>query len=256
MKSMLAYELIKETFLRRRFLWVVHLVWLSTYAMFWWLFLPDHEEFGNFLFNWGGLFLALALSAGILGDDIASGRICVLMTRPLRAGHLCAYRLLGLSLQGAVHFVVAWMLLFLMHVVTRKGSVEGFARWLAVTWLFFNTWAALSLSLSVIVKRAHNSLLLFVLLMTVAGVVGTLQWQARDHWISEAATGFVRFACPPFKFLHELAEGTYVDQTLTVARREIPTPLACVIHSLVLPVLYLFVGMRWLRKREFFSERE
>ena len=255
-RIMRAYELIKESLLRRRYLWIVHLVWLCTYAMFWWLFLPDPEEFGNFVFNWGGLFLALALSAGILGDDIASGRICVIMTRPLRPASLCAYRLLGLSLQGALHFVLAWGVLFIMHVITGKGSVEGFARWFVVTWLFFNTWAALSLCLSVIVKRAHNSLLLFVLLVTVAAVVGCLQGQAGDLWISRAATGFARYACPPFKFLHELGEGKYVGHTLTVARRQIPKHLACAAHTLLLCGIYLGIGMRWLSRREFFSERE
>jgi len=253
---MRAYELIKETFMRRRYLWIVHLVWLCTYALFWWLFLPDHEEFGNFFFNWGGLFLALALSAGILGDDVASGRICLLMTRPLRPGTLCAYRLLGLSLQAAGHFVLAWVLLFVMHVVTGKGSLEGFARWFMVTWLFFNTWAALSLSLSVIVKRAHNSLLLFVVFVTVATVVQILIWNARDHGLTRAVTGLVRYACPPFKFLHELGEGKYADQTLTIARRQVPRYLACAAHALLLTGIYLGIGMRWLSRREFFSERE
>ena len=253
---MRAYELIKETLLRRRYLWIVHLVWLATYAMFWWLFLPDHEEFGNFFFLWGALFLALALSAGILGDDIASGRICVLMTKPLRPATLCAYRLLGLSLQGALHFVLAWLLLFIMHVVTGKGSLEGFVRWFMVSWLFFNTWAALSLSLSVIVKRAHNSLLLFVMFVTVAAVVGILAWNARDHGITKVVTGLTRYACPPFRFLHELGEGKYVDQTLTIARRQIPKYLACAAHALLLAGIYLGVGMRWLSRREFFSERE
>ena len=253
---MRAYELIKETFLRRRFVWIVHVVWLATYVMFWWLFLPDPEEYGNFIFHWGGLLLPLVLSAGILGDDIASARICVLMTRPMLPGMLCAYRLLGLSLQGAAHFTLAWGVLLVIHVVTGKGSVEGLVRWLAITWLFFNAWAALSTSLSVIVKRAHNSLLLFVLLVTVAAVVGCLQWQAGDHWIAKAATGFAQFACPPFKFLLEMGKGEYAGQTLTVARRAIPKHIACVAHCLVLTGMYLLIGMRWLSRREFFSERE
>jgi hypothetical protein len=79
---MKAYELIKETFSRRGYIWIVHIVWLALYGMFWWLFLPSGPEFGRFIFIWGGFFLPLALTAGIFGDDIASGRICVLVTKP------------------------------------------------------------------------------------------------------------------------------------------------------------------------------
>jgi hypothetical protein len=41
---MRAYELMKETFFRRRYIAIVHGTWLAFYALFWWLFLPDPEE--------------------------------------------------------------------------------------------------------------------------------------------------------------------------------------------------------------------
>jgi len=92
---MRAYELIKETFCRKIYILIVHLSWLILYGAFWWLFLPrasELSEFGRFIFIWGGCFLALALSAGIFGDDISSGRICVLVTKPFWPGKLYIYR--------------------------------------------------------------------------------------------------------------------------------------------------------------------
>ena len=148
---MRAYELMKETYCRRGYIWIVHIVWLVLYGSFWWLFLPSGPEFGKFLFIWGGFFLPLALSAGIFGDDIASGRICVLVTKPFWIGELYIYRLLGLSLQAAVHFILAACIVFVLHFFMRKGSTEDLGFWLLATWLLFNTCAALSTSLSIVV---------------------------------------------------------------------------------------------------------
>src|SRR4030066_247250 len=156
---MKAYELMKETFSRRGYIWIVHVVWLALYGIFWWLFLPSGEEFGRFIFIWGGFFLPLALTAGIFGDDIASGRICVLVTKPLWPGELYLCRLLGLSLQAAVQFILAGFLVFILHFITKKGNTEYLSLWLFVSWLLFNTVAALSTSLSVVVGRTYNSLL-------------------------------------------------------------------------------------------------
>ena len=90
---MRAYELMKETFSRKMHIWIVHVVWLVLYACFWVLFLNEEEDvFGQYLFIWGGFLLPLALSAGIFGDDIASGRIRVLMTKPFWPGELYIYR--------------------------------------------------------------------------------------------------------------------------------------------------------------------
>ena len=82
---------------------------------------------GRFLFIWAGFFLALALSAGIFGDDIASGRICVLVTKPFWVGELYIYRLLGLSLQAAIHLLLAGGVILVVHLLMRKGNVAIWA---------------------------------------------------------------------------------------------------------------------------------
>src|SRR5512139_2161694 len=118
---MRAFELMKETFFRRTYIWIVHVIWLALYGVYWWLFLPEAPDFGRFLFIWAGFFLPLALSAGIFGDDIASGRICVIVTRPFWTGELYIFRLLGLSLQAAVHLALAGALVLVLHAIMRKG---------------------------------------------------------------------------------------------------------------------------------------
>ena len=98
---MRAYELIKETFCKKRYILIIHLSWLILCGIFCCFFSMSASEFGRFIFLWGGCFLALALSAGIFGDDISSGRICIIVTKPFWLGELYIYRLLGLSLQAA-----------------------------------------------------------------------------------------------------------------------------------------------------------
>jgi len=253
---MRAWELVKETLWRREYLWIVHLVWLAFYGAFWWLFLPDPEEFGNFVFLWGGFLLPLALSAGIMGDDIASGRICVLVTKPFWLGELYLYRLLGLSVQGALHFVLAGVMVLVLHVVTRKGSMSGVGLWLLSTWLLFNTFAALSTSLSVVVKRVHNALLLFVATLTLVVVAALLVHSVQGGALEPVVTGFFRYPFPPFELLGDLAKGEYAKETLTVGSWHIPKSVACAAHSLLLTVVYAGIGIFLFARRQFLSQRE
>jgi hypothetical protein len=228
---MRAWELMKETLWRREYLWIVHLVWLVFYGVFWWLFLPDPEEFGNFVFLWGGFLLPLALSAGIMGDDIASGRICVLVTKPFWLGELYLYRLLGLSVQGALHFVLS-------------------------AWLLFNTFAALSTSLSVVVKRVHNALLLFVATLTLVVVAALLIHSVQGGALEPVVTGFFRYPFPPFELLGDLGKGEYVKETVTVGSWHIPKSVACAAHSLLLTAIYAGIGIFLFARRQFLSQRE
>lgn len=253
---MRAYELIQETFLRRRFIAVIHLIWLAFYGLFWWLFLPDPEEYGRFLLLWGGFVLPLALSAGILGDDIASGRICVLVTKPFWAGDLYVYRLIGLSLQAAVQFLLAALLVFILHAITRRSSISGLGRWLFASWLLFNTVAALSTSVSVVVKRAHNSLLLLVTFLTGAAVAQILISTLGNHPLGTVVAGLFRYPFPPFELLRHLAKGDYARESLSVGSWRIPTSIACVGHSLLLTVLYAGAGIALLTHRQFSGPRD
>ncbi|UCG58753.1 MAG: hypothetical protein JSU70_04410 [Phycisphaerales bacterium] len=253
---MRAYELVKETFWRRRSIWIVHVLWLSLYLMFWWLYYPDPEEFGGLLFLCGGFLLPLALGAGILGDDIASGRICVVLTRPLRPGTLFSYRLLGLSLQAAVHFMLAGIVILAFHVVTGKGSTEGLALWLFLSWLLFNTWAALSTSSSVLVKRSQNSLLLLVASVTVGIVINFLIWHLRDYAVGDVLKGFLRYCFPPYGLLTDLGKGEFEEKNVALAGLHLPRTLVYAVHSLLLTVVYAVPGILIFRKKQFLSERD
>jgi hypothetical protein len=250
------WELIKETLWRREYLWIVHVVWLACYGGFWWLLLPDPEEFGRFLFVWGGILLPLALSAGILGDDIASGRICVLVTKPFWPGKLYLYRLLGLSAQGAVHFALAGVLILILHLIIGKSTMAGVGRWLLVAWLLFNPFAALSTSLSVVVKRANNSLLLFVGTLTLLVAAGILLHSLQGQALEPIVTGFFRYPFPPLELLHHLGKGDYANETLALGPWSIAKSVACAVHSLLLTAVYAGIGMALLTRRQFFSQRE
>ena len=251
---MRAYDLIKETFNRKLFILIVHLSWLALYGMFYWLRLPDAGEvsdFARFIFIWGGFFLALALSAGIFGDDISSGRICVLVTKPFWSGELYIYRLLGLSLQAAVHFILAWFVIFILHIIMHKGSMNGLGLWLFASWLLFNTCAALSTSLSVVVGRAYNTLLLLVVFVTGFFVISWLMYATRQQAETGVLFSFIKFACPPFELLSKFAGGEYGKYSLTVGRFSIAKSAACVVHSLILAVVYSVVGIVLLSRRQF-----
>ena len=110
---------------------MVHVIWLVLYGVFYWLFVPEMPEMGRLLFIWAGFFLALALSAGIFGDDIASGRICVLVTKPFWVGELYLYRLLGLSLQAAVHLLLAGGVILVVHAVMPRATsaISAYGCW-------------------------------------------------------------------------------------------------------------------------------
>ena len=251
---MRAYELIKETFCRKLYILIVHLSWLALYGMFYWLTLPDAGEisgFGRFIFIWGGFFLALALSAGIFGDDISSGRICVLVTKPFRSGELYIYRLLGLSLQGAVHFILTWCVIFILHITMHKGSMDNLGMWLFASWLLFNTCAALSTSLSVVVGRAYNALLLLAIFVTGFFIVSWLMASTHQQEETGVLFSFIKYACPPFELLSKFASGEYGKYSLTVGRFSLAKSAACVVHSLILTLVYSVVGIVLLSRRQF-----
>jgi ABC-type transport system involved in multi-copper enzyme maturation permease subunit len=255
---MRAYELMKETFLRRTYIWIVHLSWFAMYGLFWWLFVPTKgEQFGEFIFVWGGFFLPLALSAGIFGDDIGSGRICVLITKPFWSGELYIYRLLGLSLQAAGHFILAGGVVLALHAVMGKGTTEDLGIWLLASWLLFNTVAALSTSLSVVMGRAFNSLLLLVVVVTGYFITNTLmRMLGEQNVMTGPLMSFIRYAWPPFGLLQKFAGGEYGRLALTVGRFSVAKDVACVVHSLMLTVAYSVLGIVILGRREFSRVRD
>jgi len=253
---MRASELIKETFFRRTYIWVVHLSWLAIYGLFWLLFLPTGAEAGEFIFLWGGFFLPLALTAGIFGDDIASGRICVLVTKPFWTGHLYVYRLLGLCLQGAVHILLAGGIVFALDVLVQGSAPNSLGLWLFSSWLLFNACAALSTSLSVIVRGSYNSLLVFFGVGVLYLLVDVLAGYWLEYGAADMMRNLIRCGGLPFDLLHNLAKGDYGKYSLAVGRYSSIKSVACTVHCLLLTTVYAGAGVLILTRRQFSSARD
>ncbi len=239
---MKAYALMVETFLRKPGIRVVHLSWLGVYPL---LFLfplaPEVWRWGAFLFGWSGCLLPLLLSEGILGDDIASGRIRLLVTEPIRPVELYLYRFLGLSLQGAAHLLAAGAVILLLHALTGGGSIEHFAAWMLASWLIFNAWTAMLTSLSVVAKRAHNSMLAFVGFCLVFCVLSFLMTSFPESRGTKIYLAVLRYTGPPVELLLQVGAGM-----CSLARG-----LGHVGYSLLLTVLYGAIGIVLLSRREF-----
>ena len=244
---MKAYMLIMETLRRKTYLRVIHAAWFGIYAAVFLIpFPPDTWNWGSFVFVWSGCLLPLLLSAGIFGNDVASGRIGLLVTKPIRLGELYIYRLLGLSLQGALHLIAVGTLILILHRLTNRGSAEHFLAWLLVSWLIFNSWAALSTTLSVVVKREHNAMLLFFAIGAVIFAISFITSFYPDHRLTTVFLGFVRWACPPVELMGRIGLG------LSSFWKSVES----VTHSLMLTILYGAVGIILLGKREFKYTRE
>ena len=253
---MRAYELMKETLSRKLYIYIVHLCWFVTYGLLFTLRVQAAEHFHRILFMWGGFFLPLVLSAGIFGDDISSGRICVLATKPFWLGKLYIYRLLGLSVQGAVHFVITGGILLIVHGITGLGYIDDLYSWLFSSWLLFNTWAAISTALSVVVKRAYNFIFLLAALLFFGLLNSTLGWNNPDDSMTKIISAFVKYVCPPFKLLTRMVEGEYSKYSLIVGKYSSIKAVACVVHTFVLTVSYSIVGILLLSRRQFTCSRE
>lgn len=253
---MRAYELMKETLFRKLYIYIVHLSWFAIYGLFFTLRVQAEETFHGILFIWGGFFLPLALSAGIFGDDISSGRICVLATKPFWLGELYIYRLLGLSIQAAVHFVITGFLLLIIHHLTGLGYIDDLILWLFCSWLLFNTWAAISTSLSVVVKRAYNFIVLFGVILFLGFLNSILGLNNPDDTITKVISTLAKYVCPPFTLLTRMVEGEYSKYSLIVGKYSSIKAIACVMHTLVLTVFYSFFGVLLLSRRQFTCSRE
>jgi len=239
---MRAYELLKETFCRKLYIWMVHISWLAFYALVYMLFRPDAERFGQLLWICSGCFLPLLLSAGVIGDDIASGRIRVLIAKPFWPGELYVYRLIGLSLQAAVHLFLAFVLLTVLPGLTGAKGVENLDSWLIAAWLLFIVWAALSTSLSVVVGRGYNSLFLFVALVFVFFAVDLLKLHTSQYRYAPAKTALdvLKYTCPPFGLLNKFA----------LQECGLLESVAIAAHSLMLTLVYGGFGLLLLHKRQ------
>lgn len=244
---MRAYELIKETFLRKAYIRIVHISWFATYGLMFLIpFPPESWNWGGFLFGWSGCMLSLLLSAGIFGDDIASGRICVLIIKPLWPGELYIYRLIGLALQALLHLLISGGMMFILQNLTGRGSIDNLGLWILSSWLIFTTFAALSTSISVVVRRGHNSMLLFAAIAFVYFFVSLMIGMFQRHPATEVIMNVIRYACPPVELLCKLALGQY----------SVLKSFGCVMHNLALITVYSTVGMIILCRRQFVCARD
>ena len=244
---MRVYELIKETYFRRAHIRIVHTSWLLIYAL---LFLiPFSEEvwsWGPLLFAWSGCLLPLLISAGIFGDDIATGRIGVLITKPMWIASLYVYRTIGLSLQCAVHLVLAGSIIFILHDITGRGSSRNLGLWILATWLLSVTWIALSVALSVLVKRDHNTIILILATIGVFMLVSFLVSFSSEGVLTTVVMKIVKYALPPVELLFLLGN----------AKHSATQGIGAVLHTLGLTTLYCVCGIVLLSKREFRCERD
>ncbi|MBN2316479.1 MAG: hypothetical protein JXM79_21305 [Sedimentisphaerales bacterium] len=225
----------------------MHISWFATYALLFLVpFPPGSWNWGGFLFGWSGCMLSLLLSAGIFGDDIASGRICVLIIKPLWPGELYIYRLMGLSLQALIHIFISGAIMFTLHRATGRGSIDHLSLWMLSSWLIFTTFAALSTSISVVVRRGQNSMLLFAVTAFTYFTVSLMFSLFPDHPAIKAFMSLIRYGCPAVELLCKLALGKY----------SAIKSLVCVAHSLTLTAMYSAVGIIILCKRQFVCVRD
>jgi hypothetical protein len=146
--------------------------------------------------------------------------------------------------------------LVVAHAILHKGTTEGLVPWLVASWLLFNTCASLSTSLSVVVGRAYNSLLLLVLVVTGYFILNVLMGYLRQQPVTGVFVGFIRYAWPPFELLYKFGAGERGQYALTFGRYGLTLSTACVAHSLMLTVAYSVIGIVLLGRREFSRVRD
>jgi hypothetical protein len=268
---MRAYEFIKETFRRKAYIQIVHISWLAIYGLLFLIPVPREAwqvwPWGLMLFVWSGCTLPLLISAGIIGDDIASGRIGLIITKPFWPGLIYIYRFFGLSLQALVHIIIAVSMILILQSIgggneeqldqwaaefegmgmfSGRSNIENLSMWALSSWLIFNNWVALSVTLSTVLKRAFNSICLFVSIGFVYFLVTILTQLLPEHSTTKAIMTIVRYACPQIESLYHLANGKY----------SLINSWGCVAYSLSLTAIYGIIGIMILCIRQFECARD
>jgi hypothetical protein len=234
-----AYELIKETVCRRSFIPITHIVWCALYTCF---FCVEPSTWGEGLFIFGGVMLPLILTAGIYGDDYSSGRICVVLTRPVGIVSLYLYRLLGVTLQGLANMAMAVCIILIVRRFTGHGSGDKFWIWLLSSGLMFMAWAAFSASLSVCMKQSYNFIFIAIGMIAVMFLMSLMHYS--DELPRKVLMAFIRYALPPIELLTRLAK-----DNLTALQT-----LGYISHALGLTAVYSLAGIVLLSKRELSRE--
>jgi ABC-type transport system involved in multi-copper enzyme maturation permease subunit len=232
------YELVKETVLREPLVLVAHLALFGLYIMLGLLPTRGATQWGKPLFLLAGIFLPMLVTRGIFGDDIATGRITVLATEPMRFATLYLGRLAGVVAQCVVHLAVGSGIFLVISLALGKGSFVNFPLWLLGALCLFTAFAALSCTLSLIVKGSYNFMAL---------LFGTAAFGLMVSLMGPAATGLsgvlvrvVKYAFPPVQLLGAMCRGaTPVEAALRCG------------HAALLAAVYATIGVIILNKREF-----
>jgi hypothetical protein len=242
---MRGYELMKETLLRRCFINLfVHLAVLALYGI---LFLPWFAElyvpWANTMLIGSGFILPLIVSAGIFGNDIASGRIAVLVTKPMRAAELYGWRVAGLLAQGAIHFLIAIIIIFALSHITGRGDIHRLLPILLAAFQFYCGTIALSTMISVVVKREFNSVIVLVGLIVIIMTLQSLWSECPDAWVTHWLDQCVKNGLPP------------IERILRAVKTETSLFLPT-LHTLGLSAVYTGVGMLLLSRQQFPQARD
>jgi ABC-type transport system involved in multi-copper enzyme maturation permease subunit len=245
-------EVLRESLFRRRFIPLLHIVYLGVYLLVYGIFcvIPSGPtRWGLWLFIWSGCLLPVLLTAGAFGDDIASGRILQLVTKPVSLGTLYVLRALGVFIQCAVHLAVCYSLVFVLHSLTGQGGQESLGPWFLASLLASLAWLTLSCSLSTFLLREYNivvimigSILVVMLWQSVVVVASVANWPM----VSEVANGVVVYGMPPVVLLLRLGMQKY----------NLVGGLAVGAHALGMATLYAAIGILILTHREFLRRRE
>ena len=245
-------EVLKETVFRRRFIPMLHVLYLGVYIMIYAIFylLPSETaQWELWLFVWSGCLFPILLTAGLYGDDIASGRVLQLVIKPISLGTLYLMRALGVFIQCIVHLAVCCFLVFIMYLITEQEVKGHLGLWFLASVLASLTWLMLSASFSTFLLREYNvivvlvgSIVVFMLWQSASIVASIADWPA----ISKIADGILIYGVPPVALLFRLG----------MQKCSMAGGVAVTVHAVAMAVLYAIVGIVILTHREFVRKRE
>ena len=234
---MRAWQLIRETVFRRSYILITHIVVIALWGLLFLVPVGSSFFWGKEIVAIGGFVLPLVLSAGVFGDDVASGRIGVLIATPTHAWQLYSYRLLGLSLQGLGSIIAGCALVGFLHALTQRGSIGNLVAYGVAAWLLFVAVATVSTTCSIVLKRGQNSLALGLCAGGLIVLRSTLS--GSDGLAPRSILAAIRYCLPP-------AEVLALSVNSTVSAR-----IGAVGLVTVQVAVYGLVGVFLLRSREF-----
>lgn len=245
-------EVLKETIFRRRFIPVLHMLYLGVYIMIYTVYHLLPSETGQWelwLFIWSGCLFPVLLTAGLFGDDIAGGRMLQLVIKPISLGTLYLLRVLGVFIQCVIHLAVCYLLLFIVYRITGQEAKGHIGLWFFASVLISLTWLTLSASFSTFLFREYNivmvligSIVVFMLWQSASTVAAITGWSA----LSKLADGMMIYGVPPIALLFRLSMQKY----------GITGSVAVTLHAVIMAALYVIVGIMILTHREFVRKRE